>query len=116
MLTVEPAPLPLSRLWELTRSGAACWMPSLGVWSSEPCPQLWVMEKQQHSAACFHTRLPRELLHNPLISRGHFLKSVIMGKKNQVLSKNGVFGLHTHLLPMESCQTTLCKTYLQNLL
>ena len=74
------------------------------------------METQQHSAACSHTRLPRELLHNPLVSQGRFSKSVIMGKKSQVLSENRVFGLHTHLLPMESCQTTLCKTCLQNLL
>ena len=115
MLTVEPALLPLPRLWELTRSGAACWMPSKGWGPRSHCPQLWVMEMQQHSAACFHTRLPREPLHNALVSQGHFSKSVIMGKKSQVLSENSVFGLHTHLLHVESCQTTLCKTCLQNL-
>ena len=85
-----------------------------GTWSR--CPQLWVMEKQQHSTACFHTRVPRELLHNPLISQVHFAKSVIMGKKSQVLSENSEFSLHTHSLPVESCQTTLCETCLQNLL
>ena len=84
---------------------------------SEPlCPQLWVMEKQQHSTACFHTQVPRELLHNSLVSQVHFSKSVITGKKSQVLSENSEFSLHTHLLPVESCQTTPCKTCLQNLL
>lgn len=113
MLTVEPALLPLPRLWELTRSGAACWMPSRGWGPRSHCPQLWVMETQQHSAACFHTRLPREPLHNALVSQGHFSKSVIMGEKSQVLSEN-MCSVYTHIYYMWSpvkphCVKHVCK-------
>lgn len=88
---------------------------SRGWGTQSHCPQLWVMEKKQHSKACFHTWVPRELLHNSLVSQVHFLESVIMGK-SPVFSENSVFSLHTYLLPLESCQTTLCKTCLQTLL
>lgn len=102
--------------WGLTRSGPAPWMLSLGCGELGATLSPAVGNEKEASLHSLPLTLgcegsPVAILQLPR----SLLKSLLLGKKIQILSEKSVLGLHTSSLFMESCQSTLFKTRLQTL-